>query len=141
MKDVYIIPCGASKLDTEAAAADLYTSSTFRMALEAALAQVDGDRSAVLVLSALHGLIDLDTVIAPYDVKMGDAEAIDARPGTIAAQLLARDLLDANIWSFLPRAYFAALDIEAKSLSIWVAEGYEATVGIGDQRRILSLAV
>lgn len=140
MKDIYIIPCGAAKLDTPAAAADLYTSSTFKMALQAALAQVDGDRDSVLILSALHGLIDLDTIIEPYDVKMGDDGAIDSRPGLLACQLLDRDLLDANVWSFLPRSYFDALDVEAKSLGIWMAEGFEATGGIGDQRRVLSLA-
>lgn len=67
----------------------------------------------VLILSALHGLVELDTQrkqIAPYDVKMG-------APGSIAPAALANQLAaiaPSSITTLLPLAYAAALDEAAE---------------------------
>ena len=68
-----IIGCSAAKADTRQMAEDLYTSSLFNMALRA------GRRlcpARIGIISALHGLINPETVIAPYDCRLGDTDAI-----------------------------------------------------------------
>lgn len=72
---VVVIPCGAAKLDRPAPAGQLYTGSFHRACRKAAdaLAQ-PGD--TVLVLSALHGLVPLDRVLAPYELRMGQAGSV-----------------------------------------------------------------
>jgi hypothetical protein len=141
---VVVIPCGGAKLDTAAPAAELYTGSAFREALAAALHQVDGDRSRVLILSALHGLVDLDTVLAPYDVKMGDAEALDRRAGGLVeleCQAVERGLVwNPEVYAMLPKRYLAALEAATRHWGLVVAPVYEACGGIGEQKAVLRCA-
>lgn len=134
-----VIPCGGAKLDSAAPAAELYTGSAFRGALAAALAEVDGDRSRVLILSALHGLVNLDTVLAPYDVKMGAAGSIDSLDleATFVAHGLHED--DVDLYAMLPQAYFAALDEVARRYDVYPADVYEATAGIGEQKHVAAV--
>lgn len=63
---VVVIPCGAEKLDATAPARDLYVGSMFRMALAAAEAEIAGTSGRILILSALHGLLELDTIVAEH---------------------------------------------------------------------------
>ena len=63
-----LVGCGKSKLDHSAPARELYTGPLFRAALRYAEATCD----RVFVLSAKHGLLDLDTVIEPYDLRLKD---------------------------------------------------------------------
>lgn len=127
----FVIPCGAEKLDRPAAARDLYVGSSFRLALAAALTQVD--EAHVLILSAKHGLLALDTIVAPYDMKMGDADSIDTV--NVQAQALGHGMTwDADVYSLLPRAYFAKLNAALYELGIYAADVYEADAGIGYQR-------
>lgn len=66
MKRLGLIGCSESKLATAAPARSIYTSQLFRMTL--AYAETTCDR--VVVLSAKHGLIELDQVIKPYDMTI-----------------------------------------------------------------------
>lgn len=61
-----LVACSASKLDRAAPARDLYTSALFRKAL--AYAEIAAER--VWILSALHGAVELDRVIEPYDFSI-----------------------------------------------------------------------
>lgn len=136
-----IIPCGAEKLDAPAPAEQLYSSSSFRMALAAAKAQAEEEGGEVLILSALHGLVQLDQVIAPYDVRMGDAGSVG--PELIAAQARALGIVweaRPDVYAFLPRSYFAVLDEALRADDIFAAPVYEATRGIGDHRGVCRLA-
>ncbi|APD19215.1 hypothetical protein SEA_MITTI_90 [Mycobacterium phage Mitti] len=136
--EVTVVACAAAKLDEPAPAAELYTSANFRLMLRAARAQA-GPGGGVLILSALHGLLDLDTVVAPYNVKMGDAGCIGA--AELAAQLRARglDVPGARITTLLPRAYAqrlaeaVALAGEAKQVDL-----FADAPGIGYQRAVAS---
>lgn len=129
--EFFVIPCGAAKLDTPAAARDLYTSTSFKLALNAALTQVDA--AHVLILSAKHGLVALDEVLAPYDTKMGDPDSIDTV--NVQAQAMAHGISwDSDVYCLLPAAYFAKLDEALRELSIWPIDVYEADAGIGYQR-------
>lgn len=160
MIDLYVIPCGAQKLDRPAPARDLYTSPIFRSALATAEALEDEDhhfgaQSDVLILSALHGLVDPDAVLDPYDLRMG-------APGSITVEALAEqlaaalgapsfealpwcDLPDARVTSFLPRAYRVALARAAELVNdaadadaVTIHDVYEAAPGIGYQCGVLA---
>jgi hypothetical protein len=141
---VFVVPCGAAKAAQAAPACELYTSPTFRHYLNAARAEAAattrdlGVDAKVMILSALHGLVELDTVLAPYDVTITDAQAI-----TVAALVdsvhAAGITWDDEVYAMLPRRYYAKL-AEAAMLadSIPVQDVYEAAPGIGYQRGVAS---
>ncbi len=141
----YVIPCGGMKLDRAAPAAELYIGSMFRHALVNVerLAAMDEDEgrgpARVLVLSALHGLVGLGSVLEPYDLRM------DA-PGSVTVETLTAQALDlgidwgSQVYAFLPRAYLARLDEALRTLNVYMQDVYEACRGNGDQRRVLSIA-
>lgn len=144
----YVIPCCGAKLDHPAPARDLYVGSMFRHTLlnaeRMAAADVAKGRgpARVLVLSALYGLVELDQVLEPYDMKMG-------APGSVSYQTLAVQALHLGIgWrtrdgrrigdvcTLLPRAYFERLNIALHAISVWPMDAYEATCGILQQKRV-----
>ncbi len=65
-KTIVVVGCGKLKMNHAAPARDLYTGQLFRAAREWAEANAD----AWCILSAKHGVIDPDTVVEPYDVRM-----------------------------------------------------------------------
>ncbi|GHE98102.1 hypothetical protein GCM10014715_62820 [Streptomyces spiralis] len=73
--ELVVIPCGSRKLSAPAPAADMYVGSYHRACRKAADA-LQSER--LLILSARHGLLDLDEVIEPYDTPHGAADAITA---------------------------------------------------------------
>lgn len=127
---IVVVPCGAAKLDRPAPAAQLYTSQHFALTLRAAQKLAEDQGARVFILSALHGLIPLDRVVAPYDVKMGDRGCITP------AEL--RDQLDAinpsTVTSLLPKAYRKAIEATGQP----VVDLYANAPGIGYQRGIAS---
>lgn len=139
-----VVPCGGSKIDTAAPARDLYTGSLFRHQLasaerEAAFTAAElGVECEVLILSALHGLVTPDMVLAPYNVKMGDAEAVTVADLAESAEAAGIEYGD-EVYGFLPKAYraalAAALDVD---LCVPLQDVYEATGGNGDQRGVCS---
>jgi uncharacterized protein YceK len=138
LRVVYVIACGARKAARPGPARDLYTGQGFRHALKAAEAQVAWCASrripsAVLVLSALHGLITLDTVIAPYDLKPGRHGSIS--PAAVGAQAASLGIAwGCEVYALLPRPYLAVLDAALRPECIWVQDVYEGCRGIGEQR-------
>lgn len=82
--ELVVIPCGGAKLDHAAPAAELYTGGYFRACL--AYGRAYGER--VLILSALHGLIELDRVVEPYELRMGEPGAVDHERATLYGQAL-----------------------------------------------------
>lgn len=72
---VIVIPCGASKLTHAAAAGDLYIGSFHRACARAAGALATPG-TTVLVLSALYGLVPLDRVLSPYELRMGQPGSV-----------------------------------------------------------------
>jgi len=130
-----VIACGAEKLDRPAQAAELYTSGHFRLMLKAArrLAQDHGGRA--VIMSALHGLVELDAVVAPYDLKMG-------QPGSITAAAVAGQLdtiAPRAITTLLPHTYAATLDEAAELAGIGdLIDLFAEAPGIGYQRAVAS---
>lgn len=128
-----IIPCGADKAAQPMPAAQLYTGSMFRLALQAAAEAADN--ATILILSALHGLVTLDQVLAPYDCKMGDPGSVTAERVAEQAQALGITWeARADVYALLPKAYFKVLDQALRADDVFAADIYEADPGIGYQR-------
>ncbi len=137
----YVVPCGADKLDRPAPARDMYRGSMFRHTFDnvtrlAALDVAEGRGPArVLILSALYGRLDPDTVIEPYDLRMGQPGCVT--PETLTGQALALGIdWGAQVYALLPKAYLAQLDRALREVYVYVQDGYEGCGGIGDQRRV-----
>lgn len=130
---IYIVPCGAGKVDHAAPAADLYTGSMFRYVYANAVAMAEEDGGRVLILSAEYGLLDPTDVVAPYNTKMGDANAIDALQISMTATEQGIEY-GAEVFTFLPKAYYAVLAEALDMLDVYPQDIYEASPGIGYQR-------
>lgn len=137
----YVIPCSGGKLDQAAPARDLYVGQMFRHTLSrverlAALDEAEGRGPArVLILSARYGLVSPDQVIEPYDIRMDRAGSVSA--DVIADQALAFGIdWGAQVYALLPKPYLARLDEALRRHDVWVQDVYEATAGIGEQRRV-----
>lgn len=124
-----VIACGAAKLDRPAAAADMYLGQHFRLALQTALSLAD--RQDVRILSALYGLLRLDSWILPYDLTLGD-------PAAMGADQLRRQAIESGdigrpVLALCPLRY-------AKLLQAVFSEVDHplAGLGIGYQRQVLA---
>lgn len=130
--DFVIIPCGNTKLDTAAPASEFYTGSMFQDSLRTARKLFSDDR--IYVMSAKHGIIPLDKVLEPYDVKLG-------MEGSINASTLADSLdeagIEGTITSLLPKMY-DQLFTEAAGGKFEIDHHFEGSRGIGDQKARLS---
>lgn len=67
MKTVILLQCCKSKLSHRDTVVNIYISPLYKKSLK--YAQIL-DRQAIHVLSAKHGLLDLDTIIDPYNVSL-----------------------------------------------------------------------
>ena len=131
----YVVPCGADKAATAAPARELYAGQMFRHTLAAAEAMAATEDARVLILSARHGLVDPDAVIAPYEQRIGAPGSITA--DELAAQALALGIdWGAQVYGMLPRAYLRTHDTALSKLDVYVQDVYEATAGIGEQRHV-----
>lgn len=137
---VYVVPCGAAKLDHAAPARELYTGSHFRNTLAAAEQLAAEEDGTVLILSALYGLVELDTVLEPYDVRMTDADSITAQDLRNGAVELGLDELDPELYAMLPAAYYDRLAEALAPLYVFPADVFEAAPGIGYQRGAIRCA-
>ncbi len=141
----YVVPCSGQKLDHAAPAAELYVGQMFRHTFERATECARLDQAAglgparVLILSARWGLITPDTVIEPYELKMGAPGSVT--PETLAAQAvdLGIDWGCGGVYGLLPRPYLARLDEALRTLDVYIQDVYEACGGIGEQRRVNAL--
>jgi hypothetical protein len=130
-RELVIVGCGAAKLDRPAAAAELYTGQHFRACLLTARALVPD--ALIRILSARHGLLELDELVQPYDVKLGQAGSITGHE--LAAQAWERGLLGPRPVTCLCSAAYVAL-----ARQVW--PGLIAPLagqGIGCQRHTLAV--
>ena len=89
MAKTVLISCVSKKLDHEAEAQDLYTSTLFRLNLAYAR-KLEPDN--ILILSAKYGLLELHERVQPYDLTLNDMPASEVRAwaGMVLRQLAAR---------------------------------------------------
>lgn len=139
----FVVACGDRKAPAPAPARDLYTGSLFAHVLKgveaeaAATARDLGRPVTVLVLSALHGLVTLDTVLAPYDVRMGDEGSVTAEQVADTAADLGIEFGD-EVYAFLPTAYREVLAEALATDDVAVHDSYEAAPGVGYHRGVAS---
>lgn len=128
-KELVIIPCGASKLPTAAPAAELYTGSMFQDALRTARTMTTDEN--IRILSAKHGLVRLDHVLEPYEMKMGHKESVTGF--RIVMQLMGLGF-EGTIHSLLPKGYFTKIASAAAALNLQVVNHFDGCAGIGFQK-------
>lgn len=78
MMVVNVIACCGQKGGFAAPARHLYRSDLFKKSL-AWVQYYNGRNGPVVVLSAKHGVVDIDETIEPYDVALGDMRVHDRR--------------------------------------------------------------
>ena len=75
MKPLYLIACSGAKLGHAAPAAELYQGQAFKLAMQAA----ERAGADVIILSARHGAVFPNLLIAPYDLSLSTMAADDRR--------------------------------------------------------------
>ncbi|MEK9521443.1 hypothetical protein MIU24_18915 [Streptomyces venezuelae] len=106
-----IIPCGSTKLDHAAPAADLYVGSYHRACARAAAA-LTANGGTVLILSALHGLVPLDRVLDPYEMRMGDK-------GSVTPDVLREQARALGVDTAANVTILAGLSYATPALAVW----------------------
>jgi hypothetical protein len=100
---VVVIPCGARKAPGVVPAGDKYTGPYATSARKAAQRLATDTGARVLILSALHGLLDLDTPVDDYDLVMGQAGCVT--PARVAEQAAALGIDRAAVTVIAGRMY------------------------------------
>lgn len=72
---IALISCGKAKLDHAAPAREMYTGNLFR----AAFADCRQRDLPIFIVSARHGLVGMNEIIRPYDLKLTDMPMDDRR--------------------------------------------------------------
>lgn len=106
----------------------MYTGSYHLALRRAADALTCGGRTGhVLILSALHGLVTLHDLVAPYDLRMGDEGSVTGE--RLRQQAADLGILGADVTVLGPRAYVEA------SRAVWreLTDPLAGARGIGEQ--------
>lgn len=130
---VYLVACTKTKAAGPCAAKDLYTSPWFRKARR----YVEARPGCWFILSAEHGLLDPETVIAPYEttLKRMDRSQRVAWAQRVHRQLLARRLLP----GFLAKIVILAGRDYREHLEHWLTLGGRDPRGVEVPLRSLGL--
>ncbi len=67
MKKIVLISCASKKRDVACKARELYQSTLFKLSLAYA-ETLNADH--IFILSALHGVVDLNSIIEPYNITI-----------------------------------------------------------------------
>ncbi len=131
-----LVACGAQKLDRAAPAREIYTSTLFRKSIAYAAQHCD----VTYVISAKHGLVDLDHVLEPYDTRIASSALKRlAWSKAIAAELAERHG-SAYYLVLAGAAYADPLSVQLKRLlgrDLFVAQPL-AGMEIGDRLAFLT---
>jgi len=100
MRKIVLIACASQKLASKAKARDLYTSTLFKKSLAYAQ-RLQPD--SILILSAKHALLDLETEIEPYNLTLNNMSASEIRSWAerVVKQLSERSDLQRDHFIFL----------------------------------------
>lgn len=110
---IVIITCGQDKAITKSRAEKMYTSGYFRQCLRWAKAKTSPDK--VFILSAKYGLLRLDDLIMPYDLKMGQSGSV--LPSQVYEQAKALGIENEKILSTAGIEYRKILDTVFPNIS------------------------
>jgi len=125
MRKIVLISCASKKLSKKSKAREIYISPLFKLNLAYAK-RLNPD--AIYILSAKHGLLDLDTEIDPYNITLNNMSTSQRKTWaqSVAGQLGSRTDLHKDHFIFLAgqnyRKYLtphiASCDIPLEGLSI-----------------------
>lgn len=126
---IVIIPCGARKRTRPSPAGSMYVGSYHRACRRAA----DATGGRVLILSAKYGLLDLATMIEPYEQRTG-------KPGAITVAALRRQADEMGIRDARDVVVIAGKSYADLVSAVWphARRPLDGTRGIGDQMRRLA---
>lgn len=110
---IIIITCGQEKALTKSRAEKMYVSGYFKQCLAWAKAKTSPEK--IFIISAKYGLLRLDEVIAPYDLRMGQPGSIS--PSAISRQAEDLGIVDAEIISTAGADYQKVLNRVFKKIS------------------------
>ena len=128
--DLVLVTCGATKLTSPAPAGQLYTGGYHRLCRQAADALAP---AAVLIVSALHGLLDLAEVVEPYDQAHAAGGA--ASPDAMRCKADQLGVLGARLVVALGGAGHVELARPVWPGLVWPLAGLP---GIGQHRAVLA---
>lgn len=125
------MPCGATKAAVPRPAGQLYTGGYHRLTLRAAHALTTSDN--IRIVSGRHGLLPLDQVIAPYDLRLG-------QPGSISADHLEDQADQQGLLGHPNVVILAGRDYTRLSQQVWphARTPLAGTRGIGEQQHRLA---
>lgn len=126
-----IIPCGGKKAAHATHAARLYQGSYFKACARYALSIAKPDQ--IRILSAKHGLLKLDEIIEPYDLRMGMKGCVTA--DQVREQAKAQNLLDEQDVTIVAGSDYAKVALAVWSQGKWILQGLG---GMGYQIQWLS---
>ena len=128
-----LVPCSKSKGGARAPARELYaTSRLFRAGLAFGRLRAP---TTTFVLSALHGLVELDTVLDPYDVtSLGDPYAAADWGRAVLHRLAPKLAPGAVVISLAGERYTAPVRAAIKSSGRWLSV-LEPLAGLSVGRR------
>lgn len=134
-----LVSCTAMKLDRAAPARELYTSQLFRSSLR----YLEPRCEHVFVLSALHGLVELDRVLAPYDHRLRRDErrewAKRVRDDLVARHPTHHSISRSKIVALAGANYTGPLAAALEDTHLWLAEPLHGMM-IGERLSWLSRA-
>lgn len=124
-----LVACSRSKADSAAPARQLYVSPLFREA--SAYAERHYGAGRWFILSALHGLVDPDTVLVPYDLSLRQLSlrAREAWGDRVAVELTDRFPAGTVLWFHAGALYRDAIASVAPHQVRFPLAG----LGIGEQ--------
>ncbi|MFJ6014499.1 DUF6884 domain-containing protein [Streptomyces sp. NPDC092952] len=128
---VVVIPCSGKKKDSPAPAGEMYLGSYHR-ACRATADALTADNGLVLVLSSRYGLVTLDEVLEPYEMRLRDRGAVsDLVLRAQARKLGVNTVQDVTV--------LAGADYVTSARSVWPHASAPLTgLGIGKQRKHLA---
>lgn len=127
-----IIPCGNKKSDSPQRAEDLYIGGYFKACLRFAKAVTTPDR--IRILSAKYGLLELDRIIAPYNLHMIAKSRITKEE--IEKQAIEQGLQDESNVIIAAGSEYAKVALQVWTDARWILKGVG---GIGKQIQFLKI--
>lgn len=139
MNRVALVGCGKEKRSGPSRARDLYTGALFR----SALAYAEVNFRHVFIASALHGLVELDRPLEPYDVTLRDFCAFGrAEWGALVALALAERFdtqKPLEIVVLAGRDYAEPIRWQLVDFPLWDLVEPMSGLGIGERKQWLNL--
>ena len=132
MKNIVLISCASKKLNNKAKAKDLYISPLFKLNLSYAQS-LNPDN--IFILSAEHGLLNLDDEISPYNKTLNKMSKDEIKQWSIKVKEQLNKVIDMNN----DKVIFLAGEKYRKYLMPYI-KNYEIplkSLGIGKQLRYL----